>query len=238
MIYKCIIIDDEQPARRLLQNYCNKIEDLEVIASFKSALDAIDFLKNNEVDIIFLDIQMPEITGIDFLKIIQRKEAKIIFTTAYRDYALEGFDLDVTDYLLKPIEFFRFIKAIEKVKKLGLKEENQTEEKEKKDNDFILLKSGKKQFRIKKDSINYIKSENEYVTYYFSDRNKLLIYGSIKEIISNNILNSNFLRVHRSYIVNMNKIDYVEGNRIVTDTIKIPISETYRNDFFEKWQKK
>ncbi len=118
MKYNCIIIDDEQQGRRLLENYCNKIDDLVVVGSYKSAIHAFEGMRTNDIDIIFLDIQMPELSGIDFLKSLKRNKAKVILTTAYREYALEGFELDAIDYLLKPIGFSRFLRAIEKVKEI------------------------------------------------------------------------------------------------------------------------
>ncbi|WP_196892988.1 LytR/AlgR family response regulator transcription factor [Aureivirga marina] len=236
MKYNCIIIDDEQPARKLLESYCTKIEDLNVLQSFKSAMDAILFMEKETVDIIFLDIQMPDLTGIDFLKVIQRKQTKIIFTTAYRDYAIEGFELDATDYLLKPIEFFRFLKAVNKAKKeiQQIPAKKITIDNSEK---FIHLKSSKKQYRIAIGNIQFIKSENEYLTYFMNENQKLLVYGTLKDALQM-ISKSNFIRVHRSYIINLNFIDFVEGNRISIGNQFIPISESYRKEFFEKWTKK
>ena len=232
MTYKCIIIDDEQPARKLLENYCNKLGQMEVLGSFKSALDALPILNEQPVDILFLDIQMPEISGLDFLRILKNQHLKVILTTAYRDYALEGFELDVIDYLLKPIAFFRFVKAIDKVKQIASVHKPSSFSEQ---HQMLTIKSGKKTYRIPKDEILYIKSENEYLKYFTKQRGNILVYGAIKNAVTDLAQYSEFFRVHRSYIINIRAIDYVEGHRICIGQTFITISEGYRQTFFEAW---
>lgn len=227
-----IIVDDEKPARALIENYCNKIEGLKFKGSFKSALDALSILNSKEIDLVFLDIQMPEISGIDFLKTLQSKSFKVIFTTAYRDYALEGFELDASDYLLKPIEFPRFLRAVNKVKEaiqpqqnITIKEENPT---------TTLLKSSKRLYRVNYKDIEYIKSEHEYLNYVLESDQHILVHGSLKDLVLT-LPKHSFIRVHRSFIVNLNHISYVDGNSICIKETFIPIGETYREVFFKAW---
>ncbi|WP_299884163.1 LytTR family DNA-binding domain-containing protein [uncultured Lacinutrix sp.] len=224
-----IIIDDEQLARKLLENYISKIEHLDLIGSFKSPIEALSLLKEKSIDIILLDIRMPDISGLDFLKTLENPSA-IILTTAYREYALEGYEHNVTDYLLKPIEFSRFLKAINKVDI----NKNDTTTNYKKEIEYINLKYNKKTYRIALSSILYVKGENEYVNYYLKNDEKLLIYGTLKDI-ELKLPSSNFIRIHRSYIININEIDYVEGNRVVIQNQKLPISDSYKKIFLEKW---
>lgn len=233
MKLNCIIIDDEQPARRLLENYCSKIDSLQVIGVYKSAIEVISILEEKHVDIMFLDIQMPELTGIEFLKSIKTYNTKVIFTTAYRDYALEGFDLNVIDYLVKPIELPRFLRAVEKVKEIHQKRKKI----EVKDiEEMLIIKADKKQYKLLFSDILYIKSENEYVKYVTKNHGSLLVHGALKNVETSLSSKSNFFRIHRSYIVNLSEITYVEGSRVCINDEYFPISEKYRVLFFEKWK--
>jgi DNA-binding LytR/AlgR family response regulator len=227
----CVIIDDEQPARKLLENYCKKIKGLQVVESYKSPFAAHALLKEGNIDVLFLDIQMPEISGLDFLKTVVLPSTKVIFTTAYRDYALDGFNLDAIDYLLKPIAFPRFYKAVEKVKQIHSITKN-TEVK----TEFLLLKSGKKQYRVPISEIIYIKSENEYLSYFTKKQGKLMVYGALKDAIDSFSSYSNFVRIHRSYIINTDYIEYVEGNRVIIQGASFSISESYKTIFFTLWK--
>ena len=230
---KCIIIDDEQPARRLLENYCSKMDTLEVFGSYKSAIEALPILNNQTIDILFLDIQMPDLTGIDFLKSIKTNYAKVVFTTAYREYALEGFELDAIDYLVKPIEFPRFLRAVEKVKEVHQKRQ----ELEVKDiEETLIIRADKKQYRLPLSEIMYIKSENEYVNYVTKNHGNLLVHGALKDVMATLSGQSDFFRIHRSHIVNLSHITYVEGSRVRINGAFFPISESYRVDFFKVWK--
>lgn len=235
MKYNCIIVDDEQQGRRLLENYCNKIDDLVVVGTYKSAIDALAGMRTNEVDIIFLDIQMPELSGIDFLKLLKRNQARVILTTAYREYALDGFELDAIDYLLKPIAFSRFLRAIEKVKEIHEKSISAAVETvHVSSEEIIQIKSNKKQYKVSFSDIIYIQSENEYISYITRPYGKLMVHGALKNVIDR-LPNTSFFRIHRSYIVNLSHIKYVEGNRVYIQDKFLPISETYRKTFFNVW---
>ncbi len=232
--YKCIIVDDEKPARRLIENYCNRIDDIDLIGSYKSPVEIISILENNTIDIIFLDIRMPEISGLDFIKTIKSKPY-IILTTAYREHAIEAFELDVIDYLLKPIEFPRFLKAINKIKSYhSILYTQHDYKKQNSELEYITLKSNKKTYKIKTDDIILIESDNEYIKYLSKTHGKLIVYGSLKNAID--ILPLNFCRIHRSFIVNCNHILYVEGNRISILDVFLTIGESYRKSFFEEWR--
>jgi DNA-binding LytR/AlgR family response regulator len=178
---------------------------------------------------------MPEISGLDFLKTL-KSYPEIILTTAYREYALEGYEHNVTDYLLKPIEFTRFLKAINKVKD-GTKKRLVTgvENAENKSLGYVHLKYNKKTYKIATDNILYIEGENEYVNYFLKNGEKLLIYGTLKDI-ETELSISGFCRTHRSFIVNLNEIEYVEGNRLFIQDKSIPISDTYKKSFLAKWK--
>ncbi|CAM1372220.1 Two-component system response regulator [Tenacibaculum litopenaei] len=234
MELKCIIIDDEQPARELLENYCARLEHIKVLGSYKSAIEAHSVLKATDIDLLLLDIQMPDISGIDFLRLLQPQHTKVIFTTAYRDYALDGYELDVVDYLLKPIEFHRFFKAIEKVKILQRRQD--APEIGSGDPRYLSIKSGKRMYRVPTKDISYIKSENEYVKYVTKTMGSILEHGALKDLECQLSPIEGFIRVHRSYIINTAFIAYVEGNRIMIEGEFIPISERYKSSFFKLWQ--
>lgn len=229
-MYKCIIIDDEELARLLLKDYCAKINDLEVIGCYKSPLAATEELSKKELDMLFIDINMPDILGTDFLRSLPNMP-NVVLTTAYRDYAVEAFEIEVIDYLLKPIEFHRFLKAVNKVK------ETIAAQKSKKTTppllESIQIKANKKTYRVYVKDILFVKSHSEYVVYYTSSFGKLMVYGTMKSV--EKVLPSNFIRIHRSYIVNVTLIDYIEGNQIIIKEERLPLGETYKENFMNNW---
>lgn len=231
-MYKCIIVDDEEPARLLLNEYCSKVEDLDVVGLYKSPLNCLTKLENGEIDILFLDINMPSISGIDFLKTL-RKQPNVILTTAYREYAIEGFDLDVVDYLLKPIEFYRFLKAINKVKQIEIKPEAFLLPNQENTNN-ILLKSNKKIYKVDYNDIRYIQSHGEYLMYHTLTNGKLMVYGTMKSI-ETLLPPTQFFRIHRSYIINKNAVKYIEGNQVILGSTILPLSEAYKKKFLSSW---
>jgi len=218
-MYKCIVVDDEELARRLIKRHLSEFEDFELIASCGSAIEALKIIKETPVDLMFLDIEMPLLKGTDFLKNLNQKP-KVIFTTAYREYALEGFELNVVDYLLKPINFARFLKAIEKFL------ESSQQGKEQLVSNAIYIQSNKKNIKIVLDEVLYIESQKEYLQIHFKDR-KVLFKGGITAFEKQ--LNPLFLRVHRSYIINTNKITAFTKSDIEIGTIEIPIGESYKD---------
>ncbi len=226
MTYNCLIIDDEPLARELIETYLEKLPNFKLIASCKSALDASSVLAQTKIDILFLDIEMPQLKGIDFFKNLTYKP-EVIFTTAYRDYALDGFELNAVDYLLKPIFFERFFSAIQKF--LKLKENttsiDTTETYENKESIFV--NKAKKQIRVFFDDVLYIESLKDYIKIHFT--NETL---TIKESISSfeKRIDNRFIRVHRSYIVNKNKITAYTKHDLEINKIEIPIGSSYKHN--------
>lgn len=218
-MYKCIVVDDEELARRLIKRHLSELEGFELVASCESAIEALKILKENPIDLMFLDIEMPLIKGTDFLKNLDIKP-KVIFTTAFREYALEGYELNVIDYLLKPINFTRFLKAIEKFL------ESTNKGIERSISKYIYIQINKKNIKIVLDEVLYIESMKEYVQIHFKDR-KIIFKGGITAFEQK--LNHLFLRVHRSYIVNTNKITAYTKSDIEIEKIEIPIGDTYKN---------
>jgi len=225
MKYNCIIVDDEELARTLLESYIKKIDFLELLNSFESPIEALPSLKSNQVDLLFLDIQMPDLNGTDFAKMIS-PETKVIFTTAYSEYALKGFELNALDYLLKPITFERFLTAVNKLK---VNKQDTTPP-----SDMVTVKSGYDLHRLKADDITHIESDSEYVVFHYLGK-KLMSHQSLKSL--EKTLNSQqFLRVHRSFIINKTKVTGLKGRDLLLGNLKIPVSDSYyervKNDLF------
>ena len=234
---KCIIIDDEQLARTLLEGYIEKLPHLVLIGSCKSSMEALGVLHKEEVDLMLLDIQMPDLTGIEFLKTLNRKP-KVIFTTAYKEYAIEGYELDVVDYLLKPISFERFVLGVNKaIKSINLRKQiptnatiGKSDEKDK--TNFILLKADHKTYKINYNDISYIEGLREYVTFYTTQR-KIIVLESLKKL-EETLPKDNFMRVHKSYIINTHKVNAFSANKINIEDNCIPIGKSYIEDVKSK----
>jgi two-component system LytT family response regulator len=230
----CIIIDDEPYARQLLTEFMGKIPNVKSEGSFSSALQALPLLSKKTIDIIFLDIQMPDITGIDFLKSLDKKPL-IIFTTAYAEYALEGFELDVVDYLLKPFDFNRFLKSINKLtQRLDQKLTPAIPSDHKERQEFIFVKDGNKLVRVELKSIQFIKGTREYVTIHTKDK-KIMSLQTLKNLEQE--LPDEFVRVHNSYIISISALMAISKNEIEIGQEIIPIGITYKKTFFEKISK-
>ncbi len=231
MTIKCIIIDDEFPARILLQEFIDKVPNLELTGSFKSALDALPVIQAGNTDLIFLDIQMPDITGIDFFKTLTVKPL-VIFTTAYSEFAIESYQLDALDYLLKPFSFDRFMQAVNKasarllVNDLPATENSVAKESEK---DFILIKADHKIHRIKHKQIIYIEGLREYVTFFCENNEKIVTLESLRNL-EQTLPEQLFMRIHKSYIIQIDKIKALYGNQIKLDGVQsyIPIGKSYK----------
>ena len=220
-IINSLIVDDEPLAREIIQSHLSKIPNWSVAATCANADEAYEALLKFEIDVIFLDIQMPTITGIDFLKSIKNPPL-VIFTTAFNEYAIKGYELNVVDYLLKPILFNRFFQAIEKVNE-KLRSEKETE-KLKEENTYYFFKYEGKLLKIIFEEIVYVKAEQEY-SFIYTENDKFLVSMHLKKV--QEILPENdFLRIHRSYIVSKNKITSIEGNTVqIEDSIKLPIAK-------------
>jgi DNA-binding LytR/AlgR family response regulator len=219
-VIKCLVLDDEPLAANLLAQYIQQSKGLELVLKTIHEKEALNIVKEGPADVIFLDIQMPEISGIEILKII-RSDCKVVLTTAYPEYALESFEHDVIDYLLKPITYERFCMAIDKVKdRLLLKKEN------KEARSHIFVKSGQRLRRITLDSILYIEALRDYIAFYTTNE-KILSLESLKNL--EEILPSQlFVRIHKSYIINKSKIDFIEKWKVVINQQYLPVGETYR----------
>ncbi len=226
---KCIVIDDEALARKLLTKYIENMPHLELVATCKNPMEAADFLQREKIDLMFLDIQMPQITGISFLKSLNQKPY-VIFTTAYEKYALEGYQLDVVDYLLKPFSFERFFQAVNKVSnrlkviESPIQTTNVVVDKPTKD--YILVKSEHRVHRIKFQDIDYIQSMQAYVAFYRND-DRLLSLNTMKKL-ETELPENQFIRIHKSYIVAIHKIEMLEGNQVIIGKQKLPIGASYR----------
>jgi len=219
---KCIIIEDEPIAIKRLKKFIDQIEYLDLCQTFNNAVESIAWLKQNQVDLIFLDIQMDKMTGIQFLDSVE-SIPQIIITTAYDQYAVKSYEFEITDYLLKPFSFERFVKAVEKAHK---------KHSEIKSEDYIFIKTESRIERIKFDDILFIEGMNEYLRIHMLSK-KVMTLANFQTIIRS-LPSKNFMRVHRSYIVNLDKIESVERNRIKIENENIPISETYRESFKQK----
>ncbi|HWB63285.1 MAG TPA: LytTR family DNA-binding domain-containing protein [Chitinophagales bacterium] len=223
----CVAIDDEPLALVVLQEYISKTPMLELKKSFTDAFAALDFLKREEVDLIFLDIRMPQLTGIQLLKSLS-KPPLVIFTTAYSNYAVEGFNLDAIDFLLKPFEYDRFLKALNKASEyLNYKDKPYVSESQ----NFIFVKSEYQIIKIDLADIRYIEGMDDYVKIY-SGGKMVLTNMPMKDILKK-LPASKFVRVHRSYIVPLNRIESVRNKRIKIDDKMIPIGDSYADGFFK-----
>jgi DNA-binding LytR/AlgR family response regulator len=226
-----IAIDDEPLALQLVTGYIEKTPGLNLAGSFDNPLDAIEFLNNSTVDLIFVDIQMPDLSGLEFTRSLA-SGPRVIFTTAYEKYALDGFRLDVTDYLLKPFSYEEFLKAVQKAVRL-IKLENDIPEKVDANNEFLFLKSDYKIRRINFNDIVYIEGLKDYVKVFAQNSARPVLSIVTLKLLESKLPESRFMRVHRSYIVNLEKIDTIERSRIVFGKTYIPVSEQYKEKFQE-----
>ena len=232
MNIKCAIIDDEFLARQYLKDYVSKVPFLELVGDFNSPLKVLDLLSAGKVDLLFLDIQMPDISGLEFLKTLD-KQPYIILTTAYKEYALEGYELNVTDYLLKPFPFERFVKAVNKVVEQIKKgqinfieaNESKTPETQVHD-DFIVIRADRKYYKVNYDDLIYIEGQKAYVTFYTS-KGPITALASFKDL-EENLPSDQFIRIHKSYIVSIKRIHTLEGNSIEIAKKFLPVGKSYR----------
>jgi DNA-binding LytR/AlgR family response regulator len=220
---KCIIIDDEPLAISLLENYIREIPFLELVFSSENPIEALEYIQKNEADLVFLDIQMPELSGINFMKILSDK-IKYILTTAYAEYALEGYEHDIVDYLLKPVSFERFCKSVVKAQErfsLG------------KEQDYFFVKSSGRQHRICFEDILYVESIRDYVNIKTSEE-EFIVLDTLKSM-EQQLPESFFMRIHKSFIVNLNHIKNTTTKKIIINPeYEIPIGERYKTDFFNR----
>jgi DNA-binding LytR/AlgR family response regulator len=234
----CIIVEDEPLARNLLVAYVNKISYLNLVEACSSPLAALEILRKNQIDLLFLDIQMPEITGISLLKTLQKKPL-VILTTAYSEYAIESYELDVVDYLLKPITFDRFLRAVDKAsQRIGSPQEAQPINHEKSADTpppYFFVKDGTKLVKILWDDILYVEGLKDYVTIH--TRTQKVVTLQRLKILETQLPADKFIRVHHSYIIAIKAIDAIHKGEVQIGTAYIPISESYKKAFKELIEK-
>lgn len=224
MKINCIVIDDELPAIKQLELYIERIPFLNLIGSFDNAIEPLSFIKENQVDLIFLDIEMEGFNGLQMVKTLKFRP-KIILTTAYDQYAIEAFDMNVTDYLLKPISFERFIKSVDRI----FDETNHLYQQQKEPQykrDFFFVKTEYKMQRVDFDQILYVEGMREYLKIH-TQSERILVLQSFKEL-EESLPSDRFIRIHKSYLVAINKIEYLEKNRVKILDQLIPVSDTYK----------
>ena len=226
---RCLAIDDEPLALKQIGGYIEKTPFLELVGLCESAFQAIEIIEKTPLDLLFIDINMPDLNGIEFVKTLENPP-KIVFVTAYSEYALEGFRVDAIDYLLKPIGYGDFLKSANKVKTWFDSQYHKPEE-ARSNKDFLFIKSEYKILRINFDDIRYIEAMSEYIRIHLTGTKPVMTQLSMKSI-EEQLPGDRFMRVHRSFIVNLLKISVIERNRIVFDgTVYIPISEQYKSKF-------
>lgn len=231
MQIRCVAIDDEPLALKQIGAYIEKTPFLDMAALCNSAIDALEFISSDKADLVFVDINMPDLNGMDFVKSLKEKPG-IIFTTAYSEYALDGFKVDAIDYLLKPISYNDFLRAVNKAKLL-LGNTEQKGDTANSSSDHLFVKSEYKIMRIELSDIKYIESMHEYVRIHMANEKPVMTLLSMKTI-EEQLPREKFMRVHRSYIVNKEKIKVVERNRIIFDNnVYIPVSDQYKTVFQE-----
>lgn len=253
MTLTCIIVEDEPLARNLLTQYVLKTPTLTLLQAFGNPLEAMAFLRSHPTDILFLDIQMPEITGITLLKVLQKKPI-VILTTAYSEYAIEGYELDVTDYLLKPVTFERFLKAVEKATQRIASTSSKPDAPNQKNTEggqndiattatishsientasqpFIFVKDGTKLVKVRLNDILYIEGLKDYVTI-FTKQKKIVTLQRMK-VLETQLPENQFVRIHNSYLISLEAIDVVHKERVQIGETYLPISDTYRKTFKE-----
>ena len=229
---KCIIVDDEPTAREILESFVSKIDQLDLLKSCANAMEAFNIINSEAIDLIFLDINMPEVSGLSLASSISKK-TKIIFTTAYREYAVEGFNLQAVDYLLKPISFERFLQAIQKLFAISItKPESKIIPETTPKEDFIFVRADRKMIKINFQDILYIESLSDYIKIYTLEET-LVTRETIKNIEAK-LPTSSFFRIHRSYIVAIQKISAYTNEFVEVNNKALPISRSYKDSILEK----
>lgn len=233
---KCVIIDDEPLAVDLIKEFVSKVETLELVNTFNNAIDAIAVINQSNIDLIFLDIEMPHFTGIDFINAIDKKPL-IIFTTAYSEYAVEGFNLGAVDYLVKPIPFHRFLKSVTRAQQLFRSQSTSistvTATSPEIQQDFMFVRAEYENVKLNFEDILYIEGLKDYVKIYTTDNKYTLTLISLIKL--ENLLSSKgFARVHRSYIINIKHVKSIQKNKVIINDKRLPISESYKTSFFER----
>ncbi len=228
---QCLIVEDEPLSQEILESYIDNCPELKLMGTCKNAMEGNALLHQEKIDLIFLDINMPIINGLDWLRTLETAP-QVIFTTAYPEHAVEGFDLNILDYLLKPFSFDRFLKAINKFKSIKKNvKQDLTSDKDR----TLLVKSNKKTYPIKLSELCYIESDGDYLKLY-RDTDHIIIHETLKSFTAKLPIDS-FLKVHRSFVININKVEYIEGNQVRIASKFIPIAASYREEFYRLIEK-
>ena len=235
MTLSCIIVEDQRPAQKILERYIGDTPELELRQTFVNPLEAISYLKSTSVDLVFLDIHLPKLSGIDFMRVLPNPPM-VIFTTAFQEYALTGFELSAVDYLLKPFDFRRFYqavnKALDRVNKDAAVHQSKPSQEEKSPANYYFAKIDRELIKIRFDEITFIKASGDFVHIYFKDK-KLFLSENLK--FWENLLPEHlFMKVHKSYIIRLDQIDKVSGNIIHVNNESIPIGRSFRQAFLER----
>ena len=229
---QCIIVDDEPVAREIISSFVEKLQNMQVVKNCKNVAEAFEVLNSHQIDLIFLDINMPEVSGLTLAKSISNR-TKIIFTTAYRDFAVEGFDLQAVDYLLKPISFDRFLKAVQKYFDLHItKQTTHIENKEGSQSDSFFVRSDRKMVKVRLDEIQYIESIGDYVKIHVSS--EIIVTRETMSNVESKLPPNTFLRTHRSFIVALKAISGYTNEFVELGKKAIPISRSYKETVLQK----
>ena len=230
---RCIAIDDEPKALDLIELYCKKVNFIDLVDTFRDSIKALEFLQDNSVDLIFLDINMPDLNGMDFLKALD-KIPMVIFATAYSEYAVESYDFETVDYLLKPISFARFTKAVNRV---AARAKPEMEGKVLSKKEYMIVKSGNEQIKVELSKILYFEGAQNYIYIHTTSSNRIMTLMRMKEI-DKELQGHDFIRIHKSYIVSFHYIDKIESYQVLIGGVNIPVGSTYREVFKREVEKR
>lgn len=225
MKLNCIIVDDEPLSQDIIEDFVKACPELSLLAVCNDALEAGEVIKRDKIDLLFLDINMPKLTGIGFVKSL-KEPPLFILVTAYPKYAIEGFEIDAVDYLLKPVSFERFRVAVNRAVERYLSKEEPEVVK------HIMVRANKKNYRINFDEILFLEAQGDYVRF-VTNKKSLMVHGTLKEFTSE-IPDHLFIRIHKSYVISMSKVEYTEGNQVKIGDLKLPVSLSYKDEFLEK----
>lgn len=228
--FNCLIVDDEPIARQIIETYCNHLPELKIVASCTTVFEAKTFLQSHAIDILFLDINMPVLDGVSFLKTL-KNPPQVIFTTAYKEYAIDAFDLAACDYLLKPFSLERFLIAVDKAI-LALKKLTPATSEETQESNFIFIKADGKIYKLLHSDILYTEASGNYTKFITTSQQLMtaMTLTSAEELLPQSI----FIRIHRSFLINKSKIGHIEGNIVHIGTAEIPIGSNYKADFLKE----
>ncbi|WP_347841331.1 LytTR family DNA-binding domain-containing protein [uncultured Draconibacterium sp.] len=224
MVLNCIIVDDEPLSQDVLGDYVNACPELQLVAVCSDALEAGQILKDEKVDLLFLDINMPKLSGIGFIKSL-KEPPLFILVTAYPEFALEGFEVDAVDYLLKPVSFERFRTALNRaIERFSMRKENNPQ--------HLMVRANKKDYRLNFNEIIYLEAQGDYVRF-ITESQSLMVHGRLKDFLAA-LPEKQFGRIHKSYVVSLSKVVYLEGNQVSLGEIKLPVSLSFKDEFLAK----